>query len=145
MHEMKALGPLLGCCGHLARERMDARLAEYDVTPAQIRVLLYLCCHGKQVPQCEIAEHLRVKPSTANGILDRMAEKGLIERSVSETDARRRLITLTEKGNSRQESFRHVFLEMEEVMKRGLSEEEAEMLFGLLQRVISNLEEDRTT
>ena len=144
MCEMKVLGPLLGHCAHLAKERMDARLTEYDVTPAQVHVLHYLYHTGGQAPQGEVTAHLRVKPSTANGILDRMEEKELVERSVSEADARRRWITLTEKGKALQECCRQVFLETEALMVSGLSEPEQEQLFALLLRILTNLEEDRT-
>jgi hypothetical protein len=78
MQEMKPLGPLLGYCAHLFRERLDARLAQDDVTPAQVRVIHYLYHQGGSAPQCEVTAHLKVKPSTANGILDRMEEKGLL-------------------------------------------------------------------
>ena len=70
--ECRNLGPLLGRAAHLTRERMDARLAQFDVTPAQTHVLLYLHDHGGKAPQREVVEHLKVKPSTVNGILDRM-------------------------------------------------------------------------
>ena len=147
MHECnlseRLLGPLLGHCAHLARERLDARLNPYDVTPAQIHVLHYLYHCGNQAPQCDVTTHLKVRPSTANGILDRMEEKGLLRRSISGTDARRRLITLTEKGQSQQETFRKKFEETEALMVEGLSLEEIQQLHLLLQRVMSNLEGDR--
>ena len=145
MHEIRALGPLLGWCGHLARERMDARLAQSGVTPAQARVLHYLYHHSNQAPQCEVTEHLRVKPSTANGILDRMEEKGLVERTALAGDARKKLIVLTEKGSALQETCRQVFLETETLLMCGLSTQEQEKLFAMLRRVMNNLEEDRTT
>lgn len=144
MCDIKALGPLLGHCAHLARERMDARLTEYDVTPAQVHVLHYLYHADGQAPQGEVTAHLRVKPSTANGILGRMEEKELVERSVSDADARRRLITLTEKGTALQEHCRQAFFETEDLLVRGLSREEQEQLFSLLLRILANLEEDRT-
>ena len=142
--EKQLLGPLLGYCSHLARERMDARLAQYDVTPAQIHVLHYLYHHDNQAPQCDVTAHLKVKPSTANGILNRMEEKGLLRRTISETDARRRLITLTEKGKEQQETFHSIFVESEILMVAGLGEEEIEQLHALLHRVMTNVEEDRT-
>ena len=144
MCDMQVLGPLLGHCAHLARERMDARLTEYDVTPAQVHVLHYLYHRGNRAPQGEVTAHLRVKPSTANGILDRMEEKGLVERSISDADARRRLITLTDKGSALQEACRQVFFETEALMTRGLTDAERQQLFGLLCRVLTNLEEDRS-
>lgn len=144
MERLYALGPILGRSAHLSRERMDARLSRYDVTPVQTHTLLYLNHHEGQAPQCEVIRHLKVKPSTANGILDRMEEKGLVARSVSGNDARRKLITLTEKGVTLQEQLRQAFDETEQLMTRGLSQEEAEQLFMLLGKVISNLEEDRS-
>lgn len=144
MHQISALGPTLGRCAHLARERMDARLSPYDVTPAQTHVLLYLHRQGGQTPQNELTEFLKVRPSTANGILDRMAEKGLVERRVSGSDARRRLITLTEKGRTQHALFFENFQTVEDLMVRGLTEGEQAQLRGLLGRIIQNLEEDRT-
>ena len=136
-------GHLMGRAANLGRERMDARLSRYDVTPAQNHTLLYLQSHGGQAPQCGITSYLRVKPSTANGILDRMEEKGLVSRSVSGSDARRRLITITEKGIKQSALCAQCFREGEAVMLRGFTQEEIQTLFALLNRVIQNLEEDR--
>ncbi len=146
MHERcQSLGPTLGWAAQMAKAAMDARVSRYDVTPVQTHVLLYLQRHGGQVPQQELADYLRVKPSTAGGVLDRMEEKGLVRRSVNGADARRRLITLTEKGAEQQSLFQQSFLDAEETMTRGLSLEERETLLSLLNRVIQNLKEDSKT
>ena len=144
MNHPRGFGPLLGHCAHLAKERMDARLSGFDVTPAQMHTLLYLHHHDGRALQCEITGHLRVKPSTAAGILDRLEEKGLVERSVSGDDARRRLITLTEKGCQQREQLRQIHQEAETLMLQGFSPEETEQLRSLLERLRKNLEEDRT-
>lgn len=144
MDHPNALGPMLGCCAHLTRERMDARLSDWDITPAQTHVLLYLHHHGGQAPQCVVTEFLKVKPSTANGILNRMEEKGLVVRSVSGSDARQRLITITEKGREQQSRFQQIHLDVEDVIVRGFSPEEALQFRVLLERAIQNLEEDRS-
>ncbi len=143
MHCGNALGPMLGRCAHLARERMDARMSRFGMTPAQTHVLRYLRQNGGQMPQRELLENLKVKPSTVNGILDRMEEKGLVERSVSGTDARQRVVALTPAGVEREAQAKKSFLEAEALIARGLTEEETEMLRSLLERVIHNLEEDR--
>ena len=144
MHCGNALGPMLGRCAHLARERMDARMSRFGMTPAQTHVLRYLRQNGGQMPQRELLENLRVKPSTVNGILDRMEEKGLVERSVSGADARQRLVALTPAGREREEQAKQSFLEAEALIAKGLTEEETDTLRALLERVIHNLEEDRT-
>ena len=143
MHCGNALGPMLGRCAHLARERMDARMSRFGMTPAQTHVLRYLRQNGGQMPQRELLENLKVKPSTVNGILDRMEEKGLVERSVSGTDARQRVVALTPAGLEREAEVKQSFLEAEALIARGLTEEETNTLRSLLERVIHNLEEDR--
>ena len=141
----RCLGPTLGWAAQLAKAGLDARVSPYDVTPVQTHVLLYLQQHGGQVPQHELADYLRVKPSTANGVLDRMEEKGLVRRSVSGRDARRRLISLTEKGREQQALFQESFLDTERAMVQGFTPEERELLLGLLDRVIENMKEDQAT
>ena len=145
MEREKPLGPMLGRAAHLSRERLDARLSKYDLTPVQTHLLLHLNRCGGQAPQCDLTEFLKVKPSTANGILDRMAEKGLIVRSVSGKDARRKLITLTEKGQQQQKRFEKNFWESESMLVRGLTADETMTFRSLLERIIQNLEEDRAT
>ena len=67
----------------------------------------------------------------------------MVERSVSGADARRRFITLTDKGRQQQALFRKNFQAAEEQMLRGLTPEEVETFRTLLGRIIRNLEEDQ--
>lgn len=141
----RRLGPTLGWAAQMAKCAMDARVSRYDVTPMQAHVLMYLHQHGGQAPQRELTEFLRAKPSTVNGILDRMEEKGLARRSVIGEDARRRLITLTDKGREQQSRFTESFLANEEAMVRGFSPAERETLLELLERIVENLKEELRT
>ena len=136
------LGPTLGRAAHLAKANMGARVAQFDITPAQTHVLLYLHHHGGQAPQYELTSFLQVKPSTANGVLDRMEEKGLVRRSVSGKDARRRLISITDKGREQQTLFQESFLKTETIMVQGISQEHQALLLEILDHIIKNLEED---
>ncbi|MCI9647837.1 MarR family winged helix-turn-helix transcriptional regulator [Oscillibacter sp.] len=141
----RRLGPTLGWAAQMAKCAMDARVSRYDVTPVQAHVLMYLHQHGGQAPQRELTEFLRAKPSTVNGVLDRMEEKGLVRRSVIGEDARRRLITLTDKGREQQSRFTESFLANEEAMVRGFSPAERETLLELLERIVENLKEELRT
>lgn len=138
------LGPLLGHAAHLAKERMDARMSHYDMTPAQTHTLLYLCREEAPVPQREVVAHLRVKPPTANGILDRMEEKGLIRRTADAADQRQKRVLVTEKGRKQMLLAQEAFQTAEDLIVRGMTAEEGAALRNLLCRVIENLEEDRT-
>ena len=132
-------GPLLGHCAHLAKEQMRARMERFDMTPAQTHVLLYLHENGATT-QTTLAEQMRVKAPTANGILDRMEEKGLLVRTVDGRDARRRLIRLTEKGEGLVEELRGQFILAESAILQGFDQAEQCQLKSFLQRIIKNLE-----
>lgn len=143
MNETRPLGHMLGCAAHLFRERADARMAHCGVTPQQAHVVLCLDKCGGALSQRELGALLRVKPSTVNGIVDRMVERGLAERSTDETDARRRRVTLTETGRRQVEQCCSALFNTERLMETELSPDELAQLRALLDRVIQILEEDR--
>ena len=124
MSEYQDLGRLLACCGHLGRQYGENLLRQrgYDVTPVQTRMLVY--------------------PSTVNGIVSRLEEKGYIARRTSPTDGRVRLVSLTDAGRGKLDAFR---VTLEEVNRRFgaiLTAEEQEQLGGLLSRIITDLENE---
>ena len=139
MKDMAFFGPLLGHSAHLARELMRGKMTCYDMTPSQTHVLLYLAEHGPSA-QSLVAEGMRVKAPTANGIIDRMEEKGLLARCVDERDARRRLVSLTQRGESLVAELKRCFDEAEKQIVLGFSPQEQEQLLSFLRRIIENLE-----
>ncbi|WP_312280411.1 MarR family transcriptional regulator [Oscillibacter sp.] len=143
MEEMKSLGRSIGCASHLFRERADARMAKYDVTPLQAHVMVHLAHQGGKSTQQALGEHLRVKPSTVNGIVDRMVERELIVRSADEADARRRLVALTQTGQARLEQLHQEMRETERLLESAFTAEELAQFYALVNRMIQNLEEDR--
>lgn len=139
------LGRMIGYCGHLGKLCTDKHLrqAGYDVTPVQSHTLLYLSCSGgREVNQRELERELRLKPSTVNGIVSRLEEKGYVARQASPTDGRCRLVCLTEAGRSMVETFRSAVEETERKFFAGLSVQEQEAMCGMLSRVIANLEKE---
>ena len=73
------IGPLLGYCNHRAYLSMDKKLRRYGVTPIQCRTLTYLHRQPGPVTQKQLQQHLAVKPSTVNGIVDRLEKAGLLK------------------------------------------------------------------
>ena len=143
MEDLKSLGRSVACAAHLFRERADARMTKYDVTPLQAHVIFYLARQGGTSTQRALGEHLRVKPSTVNGIVDRMAERGLVERSADASDARRRLLTLTDSGQAQMHRLHREMRETERLVESAFTAEELLQFHSLLNRMIQNLEEDR--
>lgn len=71
-------GMLLGYCDHQTHKFMNRLLREYDVSPMQCRTLTFLHDAPGEVNQKTLERHLMVKPSTVNGIVDRLEEKELL-------------------------------------------------------------------
>ena len=136
-------GPLLGESAHLVRERLGARINRLDLTPAQTHALLYLGEQGGCSAQTDLIAFMRLKAPTVNGILDRMEEKELLVRTADPADGRRKLVALTEKGQSLLAQTRQAFAETEAVMRKQFTEEERAQLMALLLRLRQNLKEDR--
>lgn len=85
------------------------RLVRGDLSMTQLHVLWQLEHHGA-LPMSRIAELVGVSQSNASGLIDRMAERGLIERVRTEDD--RRLVYVRPGAAGRQA------LEESELMKR---------------------------
>lgn len=136
-------GPLMGYCDHQVHKLMDRKLRHLNISPMQCRVLIFLCRASEEVNQRMLEEHLMVKPSTVNGIVSRLEEKGLITRSASALDGRRRVLHLTEAGRACDHIFREVAAQVETQMEQGLTAEETALLRSLLLRVAANLNDNQ--
>lgn len=143
MNETPDLGRMIAYCAHLGMQYNEKRLrqAGYDITPVQSHVLMYLSCRGEQAANQRDLEHeLHLKPSTVNGIVSRLEEKGCVIRRTSPNDGRCRLVTLTEAGQKRVDAFKAVAGGTGRRFANCLTEEEEETLRELLSRIIENLE-----
>ena len=143
--DINHLGRLLSCCGRLAKLNVDTELRRhgYDVTPAQSHVLTYLSKHsGEEITQRDLEHAMRLKPSTINGIVDRLLEKNYITRCPSPRDGRCRLLYLTESGQEMVNSLRAAIDQTDRVVLADLTDEEQATLDGLLRRIIAHLENE---
>lgn len=141
--DKKNLGRMLNCCGKMVKLNVDAELRRsgYNVTPVQSQALIYLFRHKEEdVTQRDLERALQLKPSTINGIVERLLEKNYISRCPSPTDGRCRLLTLTEEGEDMVNSFRTALDRTDDAVLADLTEEEQELLYNLLRRIYANLE-----
>ena len=138
-------GPLFGYCDHQVQKLMVRKLRQYDVSPMQCRTLTYLHEAEGEVNQKQLERHLMVKPSTVNGIVDRLEEKGMVRRSVSEWDGRCRLLSLTEEGRRFHDDFQDVLRQVNDRLERGFSQEEKEVFTDFLLRAARNLADEEET
>ena len=141
--EKTNLGRMLGCCGRLAKLHVDAELRRngYNVTPVQSHAMAYLYRHREEdITQRDLERALELKPSTINGIVERLLEKEYISRCPSPTDGRCRLLRRTAAGEEMVDSLRAALDRTDKAVEADLTEEEQELLCGFLRRICKNLE-----
>ncbi|WP_062516614.1 MarR family winged helix-turn-helix transcriptional regulator [Demequina gelatinilytica] len=95
-----AIAEILELQHRLVRRSMrdhSRTLVAEALTPIQFHLLVFL--HGAPgVPTAEAAEVLGVRPNIATGVVQRLVDRGWIERTASPDDARVRLLSLTAAG-----------------------------------------------
>ncbi len=72
-------------------------LLDYDLTLQQLRVFAFILTRG-QMPIGTVADALGIRPNVATGIVQRLVERGLIERREDPDDRRIRLLIVTDRG-----------------------------------------------
>ena len=144
-HIPDGFGPLLGYCDHQACRLMVRRLRRFDVSPMQCRTLTYLHRQTGDVTQKMLQQHLMVRPSTVNGIVDRLEEKGLVTRSTGKTDGRCRILRLTEKGKHFNDDFTTIVREVNEEIEHCFTREEVAQMRELLLRLAAAVDASART
>jgi len=123
----------------------EAQKGEQPLTTMQsffLRSIYINTKRGKETYQKNLEAEFSVRRSTASGILAIMEENGLIERVVSEKDARLKTLILTEKSLEicRQKEKR--IEEMEERLAQGITSEELDLFFDIISRIRKNIDEN---
>ena len=82
---------------HASRRRFLAVASEFDLSPPQVRALGMLD-PDRPVPMSELAEALHCDNSNVTGIVDRLEDRGLVERRSATHDRRVKMLAVTERG-----------------------------------------------
>lgn len=133
-------GFLLHDVSRLRRTLMDRRMKPKGITRSQWWVLTNLSRHdGSPLTQVELARLLDVGKVTVGGLIDRLEENALVERSADPSDRRVRLIRISEKGRQLVEEMKELAFEVDGLSMEGVSEAEREALISILSKIKENL------
>ena len=128
-----AIVPSLLSIAKSTRAFVALLLAEIDLHPGQDQLIDRLDAK-RLVSVSALADELAVRPSTVSKMLDRLVEKDLLLRSSSDSDARRTMVGLTEKGEAAQQAIRAIWRRLELDLTAQLSPEDLGALGGSLAR-----------
>lgn len=111
------------------------------MSDVQIWILGYLYAHrNADVFQRDLEEEFNIRRSSVSSVIGAMEEKGLIERRSVASDARLKLIVLTDAAVELQEMIMRDIDEFERRLRAGISDEELESFFRVLSKIKANLE-----
>ena len=117
------------------RQRFLEIATDLGLHPAQQGALLQMEPRVL-LPMHELATLLRCDSSNITGIVDRLEQRGLVERRAFEADRRVRHIVLTPHGEELRERIREQMREPPEILQR-LSDEDQRTLCEILRRAFA--------
>jgi MarR family transcriptional regulator, organic hydroperoxide resistance regulator len=131
-YRIKLLSQLVG-------RRFQEKLEPYGLTPFHWVVL---CCLWQEdgLATSSIGEKLQQVGGTLTGVLDRMAERGLIRRERDAQDRRVWRIWLTDAGRRLEETLPAIAVDFRETTLYGISYPHREVLSSIVDRIIQNLQ-----
>lgn len=122
----------------LLQKQLLAALRETGLTAGQPKVLDYLRDHNG-ASQKEIARGCRIEPGSLTSVLNRMEEKGMIERRMLRGNRRTFYIYLTDKGEELLKVVEKEFEKLEKKVFKGLSLEEQKSFMDLFFHIYKNM------
>ena len=126
----------------LVQKALMERIKDTGLTIGQPKILDYLKTHDGS-SQKEIAQACFLEAGSLTTILNKMEEKGLIERRILNGNRRTFHIFMTEEGEEKQKLIDKNFQQIEERALSGISEEEMEKFMSVSKKIYSNLQEKR--
>lgn len=120
------------------QKKLMEQLKDTGLTLGQPKVLDYLKDHDG-VSQKEIAAGCLIEAGSLTSILNRMEEKGLIERKMLNGNRRTFHIFMTESGKKNQKLVEEAFKKIEKIALNGISEEEQKLFMDIFCRIYRNL------
>ncbi len=109
------------------------------LTLGQPKILDFLKEHDGST-QKEIAAGCFIEAGSLTSLLNKMEEKGLIQRRTLNGNRRSFHIFMTEEGKRKQELIDQVFTKIEEKAHKNISEEEFSMFLSVYEKIYANLQ-----
>jgi DNA-binding MarR family transcriptional regulator len=133
----ESIGYLLKRAGNQLTITFDRALAEYDMTHAQLGIFLRLL-HGSSNTAADLARETMTDTGSMTRMLDRLEEKGFVQRARSREDRRVVQVELTAKGKLLADQMTQVAINALNHHLRGFSGPEITQFKDFLRRMIAN-------
>jgi len=135
---IRSLGFLLADVSRLVRLRFDSRARRLGLTRAQWRVLAQLR-RREGINQASLAEIMEIEPITLGRHIDRLVDKGFVERRPDPADRRAWRLYLRNEVQPVLDRLREMSQVTRAEALRDISEAEADQLIDLLLKIKANM------
>ena len=140
-----SLGFELKCINNMIRRNLDMRFSEAglgDLSGLQGPMLGYIreASNVRDVYQKDLEKQFNVRRSTATVMLQNLEQKGYIVRESVKSDGRVKKITVTEKAVQHDMAIHHLIDGFNKELEKGITPEEMECFYKILEKIRSNLE-----
>jgi DNA-binding MarR family transcriptional regulator len=109
--------------------------AGFDLTSVQFAALdAIIATPG--IDQAGVAAAIAYDRATIGGVIDRLEQKGLVERSVAKHDRRAREVRVTQQGQQLFQNVLPIIRKLQDDVLGGLNHDEKDTLLRLVQKVV---------
>ena len=122
----------------MVQKNFMERVKPFGLTLGQPKILDYLKDHNG-ANQKEIAAACHIEPGSLTSVLNRMEEKGLIERRILDGNRRTFYIFMTEEGARLKDVVEANFLTIEEKVFKDIPKEEQDAFMQTFSKIYENL------
>ena len=137
------VGSLLHDAAHLLRLRIDEALRPYDLTRVSW-MAIGIIEQNEMLTQSDLAARLELGTAATGKLVDRLQERGLVERHDDPEDRRANLLAVTPGARDLLERLKSVGEALREEVLQDLGEAERRQLQRSLQKIKTRLTESRS-
>lgn len=112
-----------------------------DLVPAYGDILTSLYINGGQLKMNQISELVGKDKSTITVLVNKLADRGYVEKEKSKLDKRVTYIRLSKKAYEYENEFHTIASNVKKVAFKDFTDEEAELFMQMLRRVHDNFQE----
>ena len=143
-HSNDRIGAEIGMLHNLLRRQMACMTENSEnITGMQAMIVHHLILREKEgdLFQKDIESAFQMRRSTATGILQLMEQHGILRREPVAHDGRLKRLVLTYRARAMDERITERMVQMEQMLRRGITEEELNNWFAVSEKIRSNLEQ----
>ncbi|PVY80913.1 MarR family transcriptional regulator [Cupriavidus alkaliphilus] len=132
-----SVGYLMQRAKNMLAHGVEQEVSSLDITQAQASCLMMLAT-GRASTVTDLGRELNTDMGSVTRLLSRMEKRGLIERRRRDADRRVVDLSVTPQGQKLVQQLPAIFCKVLAHHFRGFSEDEIQLLRGMLRRVIDN-------